>query len=1677
MVTESGEMELHEFRAIKVGVVGNSNSILRGSYVEALSQTPGIVVTNRSIGASPNVILLDFLGRETDLDYDFIIIETAVVDFLQRFGPNTMQRSMETLELFIGYVQAVSNVQIIILTIPTRGGLMESEAHWQESLYRNTAARFGLPILDGFRLIRQLIGPTAMNSAGVFMARALKLAAAFDLPDGLALSIAWRELRDRNVATNALGIFAFADHAHLSDPLHALIGSILAEFMISTGPTQDKPAPRMVRPDPPLVLAVDPTGGNNVTRTSTLLSRELVALDAADRALYQCPPGYRAFGLLLNASKTVCFLQLQSPGGQTEFDTRFARQPFDWAGIIVPVIDYVGDGIVEVTLLDAPPEGWVGRPLEGAGIWSGPLSAEIGELIVVRQDWRDRVRLPPEGNATAFHLEDTTWAKWAVEEAATRAARIARGIEFDGQFVQAACVKFASALLARGNAPLSFADQARLLLVLGAVNQLPGFFASVQQPKDKELAKMYSAVRKLLLGESASDAPFDMKSTPPENSHVDDRDQEMPQAPQLMESVKTMEPETISRSAKAAMDAAAAALGAGDIASAQSLWREARSAPDAPYLAWVFAAEQPGTIDPVELLEAAYLLFPHEPRVLHDLARAHEKRKNWPAASTFWQRYIARGGNRLWWAHAALAAALQMQGRSGEAEAALRDGVSQLPDEPPMLAETARFAQARGDFSEALQTWDLIIEKFPHQWDGYRGKAQMLSQSGRAQEANDLIDTYAPSLPNDLGALHDLARLAERQRDWQRAEPLWRSFLALHSGSVWAHLALACTLREQARYAEAENVLREARKLFPQDTDLTMEAARCARLRGDLTEAAEQWRAVGKSWPASPAGPLGEADALRQDGQIEAADEVILAAIKRLPDEPSLLEAYGLNAMAQEAWTEALTRLETAQRRFPSSDPLRQRIFEVRLKITEEGGAPPAAPSEDESGAEDRALLMQFESLGGGGHGCEFGIFQRYCGAEPLGLLRWADVYQEHLSIALETEFAGIGDPEFTNIFVPDNSEEYWTTDSRYHMAMRSFVSVADVPLDRMRQQVTKRMKYLSRKLADDLRAGTKIFVYKNMKRNLTDAELQRLHVACRRYGDNTLLYIRYEDAEHPCGTVVVAGDGLLIGYIDHFSHTPDTDVYMEAATDAFLRICRNAHALWQQAISGGDAKLPPLAERLATAEAAARKGSVDTVRALLPGIISELGGDLKGLLPIASAFMSRAEFGEAETVLTKMHAAMPDYFPAFEAFGMSAFHQRDWPLTISRWREIHAAFPDHPRPAVWLAAALQATRRFDEGEEILHLASERFPGDLEIARDYARQPLSFGQVEEAVTRLATLRERFPTSVDGFAIGAEALRSLGRLDEAEMLLESVRSQFEDNFSYNFQSARNATCLGRWEDAFKRWAVLLERWPDDQNVNTAVGDTITLWSLARAEGDPAALHAELPDEIARRAGAAMDGDPSEPGTPSSYRELFMAFEGLGDRCEFGLAQRHFGAEPLSLLRWSGIEPHQLIAVLESRFDGVGDPENTFVRLNENSNEYFAGDNRYFYTHTFIKKNEGDETELFEKIHRRVAYLARQLLADLEEGTKIFVYKNNAGDLTDADADAIIGAFTRHYPTTRLVLMRVARDPSQIGTVEPLAGNVVWAFLSRFNENLESRFIRYDEWRDALGAAMKHFATRS
>jgi tetratricopeptide (TPR) repeat protein len=205
-----------------------------------------------------------------------------------------------------------------------------------------------------------------------------------------------------------------------------------------------------------------------------------------------------------------------------------------------------------------------------------------------------------------------------------------------------------------------------------------------------------------------------------------------------------------------------------------------------------------------------------------------------------------------------------------------------------------------------------------------------------------------------------------------------------------------------------------------------------------------------------------------------------------------------------------------------------------------------------------RDLMMKFESLGGSGDGPDFAICQQHSGIEPDGLLAWADLGNELLAAALESRLEGVGLPENTTVFAPEHSDEWWTKDTRWCMAMRSFLKLDRVPLEHATAQVCERFQARRQRLVSDLQSGDKIFVFKNLQRNPTVQELARIHAAIRSYGDSTLFYVGYADASHPPGTVEAAAPGLLIGHMDHSIFASDSQP-AGRSDGAWLALCQRA--------------------------------------------------------------------------------------------------------------------------------------------------------------------------------------------------------------------------------------------------------------------------------------------------------------------------------------------------------------------------------------------------------------------------------------------------------------------------------------------------------------------------------------
>jgi hypothetical protein len=213
-------------------------------------------------------------------------------------------------------------------------------------------------------------------------------------------------------------------------------------------------------------------------------------------------------------------------------------------------------------------------------------------------------------------------------------------------------------------------------------------------------------------------------------------------------------------------------------------------------------------------------------------------------------------------------------------------------------------------------------------------------------------------------------------------------------------------------------------------------------------------------------------------------------------------------------------------------------------------------------------IALQFESLG---ENCEFGLFQRRCDSEPLGLLRFSSTFMRNLIRGIDTGFAGLGEvDDIEPRLEGEGRKEYMIHEKKYGLVYHTFVFEGQRSIWLMREQEAARLKFLRRKFMEELEAAGKIFVYQ-FGSAVSEEEILPLHMALNRHSEATLLWVVPAERDRPPGTVEVLMPGLLRGYIDRFA--PGDNAH-DLSFDGWLRVCTNAVALtklWRPMVSDID--------------------------------------------------------------------------------------------------------------------------------------------------------------------------------------------------------------------------------------------------------------------------------------------------------------------------------------------------------------------------------------------------------------------------------------------------------------------------------------------------------------------------
>ena len=175
-----------------------------------------------------------------------------------------------------------------------------------------------------------------------------------------------------------------------------------------------------------------------------------------------------------------------------------------------------------------------------------------------------------------------------------------------------------------------------------------------------------------------------------------------------------------------------------------------------------------------------------------------------------------------------------------------------------------------------------------------------------------------------------------------------------------------------------------------------------------------------------------------------------------------------------------------------------------------------------------RDIVLRFESIG---ENCELGFVQRYCGAEPLSLMRFSYGDAARMTRAVREGFAALQIPGDLRATLDGTNDEYGIYDNTYGMHYHTFRYARDVGAEDLVRAETKRLSFLTRKYLGDMSDGEKFFVHWRKER-LSEQEITPLHEAMRAYGPAKLLWLVEPSDGEASGTVTETRPGLMKGVI-----------------------------------------------------------------------------------------------------------------------------------------------------------------------------------------------------------------------------------------------------------------------------------------------------------------------------------------------------------------------------------------------------------------------------------------------------------------------------------------------------------------------------------------------------------------
>lgn len=184
------------------------------------------------------------------------------------------------------------------------------------------------------------------------------------------------------------------------------------------------------------------------------------------------------------------------------------------------------------------------------------------------------------------------------------------------------------------------------------------------------------------------------------------------------------------------------------------------------------------------------------------------------------------------------AAALRAAGQSGQAVAALEQGISHYPNDPDIAIAYAKALTADGRFEQSLGVLERVIRPDAPDWNALLVKGAALDQLGRNQEARQVYGQALAMAPGEASIEANLGLSYAMTNELAQAESHLRRAAQMPGATSKIRQNLALIVGLQGRFDEARTLY--AKELPPDQVESNM-----AYVRSMLTQT-NRWDAIAK---------------------------------------------------------------------------------------------------------------------------------------------------------------------------------------------------------------------------------------------------------------------------------------------------------------------------------------------------------------------------------------------------------------------------------------------------------------------------------------------------------------------------------------------------------------------------------------------------------------------------------------------------------------------------------------------------------------------------------------------------------------------------------------------------------------------------------------------------------------